>query len=287
MSHVDILSDWSKRLCILATMHQKELVVAPLFKSELGISITVLQDFNTDRFGTFTRDVKRVGNQIESARAKAFAAMDISGADMAIASEGTFGANSSMPFISSNFELMLLVDKKNNLEIAGHYNTSSVQAKGQRISSSEEALSLAISWGFPNQGVIVRESENSNNNIYKEIITADELRQVSERLLSRLFVKTIFIETDMRAHRCPDRMESIRKATIDLIKNCKSLCHNCKSPGFVITDTVKGLPCKNCKRETNLTKENIFVCRKCQYQEIKLIKGKIEADPGDCDWCNP
>lgn len=52
-------------------MHQKEKVIAPLLEQELCIKVIVPQDFNTDIFGTFTRDVKRPGTQIATAKLKA------------------------------------------------------------------------------------------------------------------------------------------------------------------------------------------------------------------------
>jgi len=60
------------RVAVLATMHHKEKVIAPIIEQELGIKVIVPQDFDTDRFGTFTREVKRTGNQIEAARLKDF-----------------------------------------------------------------------------------------------------------------------------------------------------------------------------------------------------------------------
>jgi len=54
---------FSDRLAVLATMHQKERVIAPLLERELGIKVIVPPDFNTDIFGTFTREVKRPGTQ--------------------------------------------------------------------------------------------------------------------------------------------------------------------------------------------------------------------------------
>lgn len=286
MQKSNILNGWKQRVCVLATMHGKESVISPLLKERLGLEVIVPDNFNTDRFGTFTRDVRRVGNQLEAARRKAFVAMELTGADLGLASEGSFGMHPFVPFVSSNFEIVLLVDTKNDLEIVGHHRTSSVQVRGQEVRTPEEAVMAACSWGFPTQGVIVRQSEKSNKNIYKELTTVEAVRTVSKNLLSKWLVKSIFIETDMRAHRCPTRMDSIAQATSDLIKNCKSLCPKCNTPGFVITDVVKGLPCKACTLPTDLVKETIHSCKKCTYKENRPVEGKINAEPGECNWCN-
>jgi hypothetical protein len=287
MTESKILNDWQERKCVLATMHKKESVMSPQLEQKLGITVTVPQNFNTDHFGTFTRDVKRVGNQLEAARSKALAAIELTGFDLGVASEGSFGPHPSLPLLSSSLEIVVLIDKRNELEIIGHYRASDVRVQGQVAHTPEEAKTIACSWGFPEQGVIVRLSEKSNRNVYKDIKTIDELEEVSTRLLSKWFVNSIFLETDMRAHRCPRRMESIKMATLDLITNCKSACPKCDTPGFVVTDTVKGLLCIHCNLPTDLVKETVYTCKKCTYTENKPVTQKLYAEPGECQWCNP
>jgi len=94
------------RTAVLATMHGKEKVIVPLLE-ELGIKVIIPSTLNTDVFGTFTQDIGRTGNQLEAARAKAKAALALTGLDLAIASEGSFGADPQIPFVRSNLELIL------------------------------------------------------------------------------------------------------------------------------------------------------------------------------------
>ena len=56
------------RKIVIATMHGKERVIEPLIRQVLDVDVVVPQHFNTDRFGTFSRDVKRKGTQLETAR---------------------------------------------------------------------------------------------------------------------------------------------------------------------------------------------------------------------------
>jgi len=287
MNPPDIIGDWKKRRGVLATMHHKEKVVSPILHQELGIDIVVPTNFNTDIFGTFTRDTARSGDQLEAARHKALAAMEHTGLDLAVANEGSFGSHPSIPFLSSNLEIVLLVDKKNGLEIVGHYRSSGIQVRGQEVYTAEEAVLVAQAWGFPEQGVIVRRSEESMKDIYKEIRTIDELKSISKILLAKWFTKSIFLETDMRAHRCPSRMNSIKEATIDLVKSCRSFCPKCNVPGFVVTEAVPGLPCSGCGLPTDQTKQTRYSCNKCHYQEIRKTEGTLAADPGHCERCNP
>jgi hypothetical protein len=68
---------FTNRVAVLATMHQKERVIAPILEENLGIKVIVPENFNTDAFGTFTREIKRPGNQIEVARLKAEKALEL------------------------------------------------------------------------------------------------------------------------------------------------------------------------------------------------------------------
>ncbi len=69
------------RTLVLGTKHKKEKVIAPILERELGVRVIVPDNFDTDQFGTFTREIARAGNQLEAARRKATAAMDLLGAD--------------------------------------------------------------------------------------------------------------------------------------------------------------------------------------------------------------
>jgi len=275
------------RKAVLATMHGKEKVIAPLLK-ELDIEVVVPLALNTDTFGTFTRDIKRSGNQLEAARAKAKAALAITGLDLAIASEGSFGADPQIPFVQSNLELILLVDTKNDLEIRGHHRSLETNMNGSYVSSIKEASDLAHQWDFPHHGLIVRSSENSKRHIYKDIVTYEDLEKRLKQLLNRLFTKKVYIETDMRAHRNPTRMQNIAKATDDLVKNMQNLCPQCSIPGFVAIDTKRGVPCAWCSRPTDSPTALVYKCFKCEYtQDSALPEPAPTADPATCEHCNP
>jgi len=289
-SHVNnnlILEDWKTRPCILATMHGKETVISPLLAEALGVTVTVPTGFNTDTFGTFTRDIIRVGNQLEAAKAKARAALSLTGADFALASEGSFGSHPNLPFIPSNLELIVLLDTKHNLEIVGYHRTNAVIARGQVVHSPAEALAVATNWGFPHQGIILRVSERSARYLYKDTVTESDLLTIANTLLGSYFRSSIFIETDLRAHRCPPRRESIRAATLDLIKQCQNLCPVCSTPGFAITEVITGLPCSTCTLPTDQPKNLRYTCQVCHHEVLEPVSTTPTADPSVCIWCNP
>lgn len=99
------------RTAILATRHRKEQVIAPLFAQEFGVKVIVPAHFNSDYFGTFTRDIPRAGNQLTAARRKAEAVLELTGDTLALASEGAFYPHPSFPFVGCDRELVLLLDR--------------------------------------------------------------------------------------------------------------------------------------------------------------------------------
>lgn len=65
-----IQSYFQGRTAVIANKHKKEQVIAPILEKELGIKIIVPKDIDTDKFGTFTRDIPRKGIQLYTARKK-------------------------------------------------------------------------------------------------------------------------------------------------------------------------------------------------------------------------
>lgn len=275
------------RALVLATKHEKEKVMAQILEKELGVRVVVPADFDTDQFGTFTREIKRAGDQLEAARRKALAGMVHTGIDLGVSSEGSFGSHPEIPLVPSNFELTLLVDTANGIEIRGHSRSAKVNASGIYVSSIAEAKEVAKKWGFPEHGLVVRNSENGSV-VHKGITTYEELEERVRQLLEKFFEKKVFLETDLRAHMNPTRMENIRSATEDLVKNAKSLCPKCGCPGFVIIDVKRGLPCDGCGTATDMVFMCIYGCQKCKYEEKRLPPNtKKTADPSMCNYCNP
>lgn len=97
----------------------------------------------------------------------------------------------------------------------------------------------------------------------------------------------MYVENDLRAFANPTRMENIRKAAIDLANKMNSVCPECSTPGFWITDMKRGLPCNACGLATDEEIAKIWSCLKCGYQETEGMKVLRFADPSKCKHCNP
>jgi hypothetical protein len=283
---MEALEFFKNRKIAIATKHEKEKILKPLLKAALNVDSIVPQNFDTDIFGTFTREKKRTGNQLEAARKKAFAAMKVTGLDLAIASEGSFDAYAPMPFITSNFELVLLIDAKNKIEVRGHSRTLETNMAHICVSSVPEAITFAQSVGFPEHGVIIRKNEDSKK-MFKEVLTWNEFKSVCRSMIDESEDGTLFLETDMRAHRNPTRMKNIELAVKDLIQNIQSTCPQCGIFGFVPVEIAGYLVCDSCGSDTDIPGKYIYKCQKCNSTEERWVNGKMYIGHEECLECNP
>ncbi len=281
--------EWFRgRQAALGTKHRKEEVIAPLVRDELGLEVVVPPDFDSDQFGTFTRETARAGTQLDAARAKARAAMDALGLDLGIASEGSFGSHPSIPFVPGNVEMVVLLDRAAGLEIHGVYCTTAVQFTHAWVASVEEAFAFAARAGFPEHGLVVRRSPDDTDGLVKGLVTGDSLRAATEATIASVDNHRAFIESDLRAHRNPVRMQAIRAATLDFIANARRACPSCGAPGFRVVTDRPGLPCNWCGTPTERTLALVYQCQLCRHQlEVMYPDGRSETDPSRCPYCNP
>ena len=105
------------RKVVIATKHQKEQVIGPALQEAFGMEYIVSEKLDTDLLGTFTGEVERVLTPVEAARQKCILALSECDADFAIGSEGSFGPHPTLYFLPADEEILLLVDRKRELEI--------------------------------------------------------------------------------------------------------------------------------------------------------------------------
>jgi len=274
------------RNLIIATMHKKEDVIAPILEKELEVFCKTISNLNTDNFGAFSGEIERKDTPMATVRAKALAALEYSTETLVVASEGSFGPHPASPFISANEELVILIDTINDLEIRGWNFTTETNFNFQEIKNSDELIEFANRCGFPEHNVILKTKDKfEKQGIWKNFKSKKELKTIGIKLLSEN--KSLSIETDMRAMHNPTRLRAIEKAVLDLVKNVKSLCPSCNAPGFSISEAIKGLKCSLCNLPTKSVKAYIYKCKKCDYSCERIKENVIAEDPMYCDFCNP
>lgn len=277
---------FKNRVLVIASKHQKESIIAPILLEALSLKETVVSSIDTDKFGTFSGETERTVSPIEALRLKCREALENTEYDLAIASEGSFGAHPSYPFIHADDELVLLWDKTNDLEIWAREVSPQTNFNAREIYSLEEAMDFAKEAKFPSHHLIVKDKKDKPTFLQKGIDSFDKLSSIATELLK--LEGQFYIETDMRACYNPTRMQVIAVATQKLLEKLQSLCPNCQCPGFGLTQTKKGLRCEQCHTPTNLPLVAIHTCQKCAHVSEVMYPLNIKvADPMYCDICNP
>lgn len=276
---------YKNREVALLTQHGKESVLAPTLKESIGCIVTTVEGYDTDLLGTFSRDIPRVGTQIETARKKARIGMELARLPLGIASEGAFGPDPFTGMFSWNVEILIWIDNENDLEIVamsqGKTNLANVLTTNWK-----EAEAFAKKAGFPEHHLMVRPEGEDDPRIRKGICEWDDLHAAFVWGQEQSENGSVFIETDMRAHANPTRMNNIRLAAEELANKLSSLCPACGAPGYWVIERVAGLKCKRCGQPTRDTRAEVYGCSKCAHQAT-IERTEAYADPGHCDDCNP
>lgn len=284
----DISSPYTGCCVILTTKHQKSIALSAPFEEILGAGM-LEYIVDTDQLGTFSGEVEREGTILETVRKKCEWSIKNTKVEYALASEGSFGPNPMIPFISSNQEILYFIDKKRkfHLYVTDVYTETNYQMG--EVSSFEELYEFAEKALFPSHALIVRPyPKKIKGPIFKGIENQKDLEAAFLEAQKLSSYKKIWIETDMRAHFNPTRMKMIHSLGEKLAHRLNTLCPKCSTPGWGKVSIEKGLPCSWCGSPTDEIKGEIFGCTKCDYKEfVKPSHGRHMADRGQCFCCNP
>ena len=279
------MSWFDHRTLVIATQHKKEKAIAPLMEQAFSLRCTIPENLNTDVFGTFSGEVERIHDPLETARLKGREAARLTGADLVLSSEGSFGPHPQLFFIPFNQELILLQDFKNNFEIWITESSTETNYASAEIERVEALHNFMRSTGFPQHAIILKDRAINFNACYKGLNNETELFRAFEKLISDF--GRVYAETDMRAMHNPKRMSVIEQATEKLITRMLNVCTGCGLPGFGIVHYEGGLPCSACQIPTALPLKKILKCHHCAYEVIESFPSGNWADPGHCEVCNP
>lgn len=274
----------AKKQIILATKHEKQKVIAPLFFQHLQASVDVL-DFDTDTMGTFTGDIARQGSAYETCLKKAKLAAAASKDGIGLGNEGSFGPHPVVPMVASDHEIMILVDLNKNLVISEHCLSTNTNYQSLVIEAGTCLDEFLKQVKFPTHAVCLQDAQ-SMKVIAKGI---DNFKQLTVHLTEGFnHHSNLLLSTDMRAMMNPSRMIVIAELTEKLIMKIKNLCPNCQCPGYGIFGVEGSLPCQSCHFESNYHAFEVWKCSSCCYQEKKLrADGMQFASPQFCNYCNP
>jgi len=274
------------RKLIIATKHQKEKAIAPIFEKALGVKCFTNPDLNTDVFGTFCGEVERSKDVIDTVRKKCLMGMTLSNSDLGIASEGSFGPLPNAFFVHANEEILIFIDKVHQLEVIVKEVSLTTNFNGSAIQSEKELIEFAQKVGFPEHGLIAKKNQDDTSDMVKGIQRWEHLLETYKIFMSQF--QSFYVETDMRALYNPTRMNIIEKAAKKLVTKINNLCPACKTPGFGISKSNSGLPCAVCNAPTQSLLSHLYSCQKCNYTHEEMYPNGIsKQEPMYCDYCNP
>lgn len=274
--------------CVVAllTQHGKEKLVAPVLASGLGCRIEHVTGFDTDRLGTFTREIPRDGSQRDAARKKARIGMSLAGLPIGMASEGAFCQDPIAGMLPWNIEVLLWIDQRRELEVVGFAQGPACHA--HQYCDDWAALEVfARKVGFPAQQLVLRPDHVDHPVVAKDMHDWAALAAAFDEMRAWSNTARVAVETDGRAHANPTRQAMIRTAAQDLVARLGRACPACGAPGFGQVAAVPGLPCINCETPTSQARADRLGCPACGYQTDQPRSGPTAADPAHCPRCNP
>lgn len=273
---------------VVATCHGKEQVIQFAFQ-DTGIRWRYDSGLDTDQFGTFSGEVPRTRSMKETALIKARTALQTTGCEIAIASEGSFGPHPSFPWVVCDMELLVLIDARHGWTFTEELIRFETNYAQITTSDAERLHHFARRAHFPSHALILRpKGWEPGQPIFKGITTESDLLEAWNTCRQLGEDTEVVVETDMRAHLNPTRMGVIEDLAHQLASSLRSKCPKCQLPGFTQRESVPGLPCSCCERPTAILLYAVLVCPHCEHKDqYPRSDGRQWADPGHCQYCNP
>jgi hypothetical protein len=286
---VPLASAYAGREICLTTRHGKERALARPFSLGLGASLAV-SPCNTDLLGTFSGEVQRLDDARSTCRRKALMGLEHSGLRLGLASEASFGPHPAVPMLAVGQELLVFVDLDRGLHVLEQRLDWRTNYAQKLLEPDEDPSAWLKQVGFPSHAVIARPADASAGRWgwHQDLSSTASLTAALAACRRADSGGQVWLEADMRAHRNPTRMRSIRRVGVALARRLGTVCPSCTAPGWGVLDIRPGLPCRSCGTATELTAAEIWGCVACGHQtERPRRDGLLAADPGLCPWCNP
>jgi hypothetical protein len=247
---------------------------------ELGCELVVVDDFDTDSLGTFTGEVGRVGTQLQAAQRKAELAAQRAGCRYGLGSEGSFGPDPYLGLSAWGTEVVAWHDAQDARCVHAVAQGPDVVYAQSEVRSLDEALDFARRHQFPAHGLVI--GRPGEEGFSKDVA---DLAAFERRVRADLARGSVWLETDMRAHRNPTRMAMIARAAVALAARLACRCPACDRRGFGVVRLVPGACCQACLRPTEQARAQLLQCDACGFEQTKVLRSVVA--PTHCAHCNP
>lgn len=286
----------------LASKHQKLNLIAPAFSELLQMNMVEVA-VDTDQLGTFTGEIERVDPPLETAIKKARLGIESSGIPLGLASEGSIGPDPLIPWIQSDYELLVLVDAEHNRIYSESFRSNEITVASVEIFPDDfTSDSTNEYWNeywneylndflkkadFPGHALIVQPVSPISPIVFKGITGIDDLNSAIATSAEQSKLNKVRIQSDLRAMHSPSRQENIKKVAGLLAARIAAQCPQCNEPGWGRIGFNYGAQCSDCGQENpEVARDEILGCDICKHQ----ISGRAinsEIDPSRCHYCNP
>ena len=277
----------SRQIC-LTTRHGKQRALARPMAAGLGLEL-IVSDADTDQLGSFSGEIARQDDVLQTCRRKALLGLAATGLDLGLASEASFGPHPAVPLLAVGQELLLFIDRERELEVVEQRLELRTNYSQITLTAADDPSDWLRQVGFPSHAVIARPAGwRPGDPLFKGLQSKAALLEAVARCRQVASDGRVLLETDMRAHRNPTRMASIRRLGFALVRRLRSACPACGSPGWGVVDSEAGLPCSWCGEATALSAAEIWGCPSCGTRRPQPRRDGLQAaDPEHCRWCNP
>ncbi len=265
----------------LVTHHHKGETIGPVLASWGWVLETI--DADTDRLGTFSGDVARPADPVETARRKARLGRDRTDAPWFVASEGAVSAG--LLGLARDVEWVVAVPRDGEGVVVGVAQSLDVAA-----------FSLEVGPGTPDHEIAERVSAGLEGGHHLIALRHDHrepsrgaLASVEDvvRACAGLGVESARrVQTDYRAHLCPSRRPVIAAAAADLAVRWATPCPHCGRGGFGPGGPLSGRPCASCGTPTAEPLGRWWVCPWCARREAR-VDNPSPVSAAACPVCNP
>lgn len=261
----------------LLTRHHKGRYVAGALQA-CGIAVMEDDRWDTDQLGSFCGQQAREQSAPATAALKAILAADLSGTELGLGSEGSFGGGPVPGILPWQQELLALYNANTGQIITG-------RAQGPAPLSATAVADIQslqqLFERYPGQGWMLRSGES----VHKGLLDTEAvLRVLPESTAASGYVWPITLEPDWRAMMSPLRGVRIREAAANLAARLTSFCQACGTADFWHDHAETGLPCRDCGAPTSRVRLTKARCR-CGYESVN--ERADWADPYYCEYCNP
>ena len=145
---------YNDKTCVIATMHEKEKVIAPAFLDLMGLKM-IKTKIDTDQLGTFTGEVERKGTPLTCVRQKCELAMKESKVTIGIASEGSLVHILSFHFCVVTMRFYTLWIRERGFALHQSLLSTKTNHSAEAFSDLQRLKTFCDQALFPSHGLIV------------------------------------------------------------------------------------------------------------------------------------